>query len=73
MQNGYRHMDTAQSYGTEQVVGNAIRESGVPREEVFVTTKLWYDNQLSRYTSASDDSVPGRIITGKSKNPWMRV
>ena len=66
-------MDTAQSYGTEQVVGNAIRESGVPREEVFVTTKLWYDIQLSRYISASDDSVPGRIITGKSKNPWMRV
>ena len=35
---GYRHVDTAQAYGNEESVGLALRESGVPREEVFVTT-----------------------------------
>jgi len=38
---GYRHIDTAKCYHTEGVVGRAVRESGLPREEVFVTTKLW--------------------------------
>ena len=38
---GYRHIDTAQAYGNEGSVGRALRESGVPREEVFVTTKFY--------------------------------
>jgi diketogulonate reductase-like aldo/keto reductase len=38
---GYRHIDTAQAYGNERSVGNALRDSGVPREEVFVTTKFY--------------------------------
>src|SRR5437588_249589 len=38
---GYRHIDTAQAYGNEESVGKALRESGVPREEVFVTTKFY--------------------------------
>jgi methylglyoxal/glyoxal reductase len=42
---GYRHIDTAAAYKNEDDVGQAIRESGVPREEIFVTTKLWNDNQ----------------------------
>src|SRR4029078_1080559 len=37
---GYRHIDTAQAYGNERSVGNALRDSGVPREDVFVTTKF---------------------------------
>src|SRR5918994_5298530 len=37
---GYRHIDTATAYGNEEQVGDGIAESGVPREEVFVTTKL---------------------------------
>ena len=37
---GYRHIDTAQMYGNEREVGQGIRDSGVPREEVFVTSKL---------------------------------
>ena len=37
---GYRHIDTAQAYGNEEGVGKAIRESGVPREEIFVTSKI---------------------------------
>jgi diketogulonate reductase-like aldo/keto reductase len=37
---GYRHIDTAQMYGNEESVGRAIRDSGVPREEIFITTKF---------------------------------
>lgn len=37
---GYRHIDTATAYGNEKEVGEAIKESGVPRGEIFVTTKL---------------------------------
>src|SRR4051794_36905197 len=38
---GYRHIDTAQAYGNEESVGTALEESGVPREEVFITTKFF--------------------------------
>jgi diketogulonate reductase-like aldo/keto reductase len=38
---GYRHIDTAAMYGNEESVGAAIRRSGIPRENIFVTTKLW--------------------------------
>ena len=38
---GYRHVDTAAAYGNEREVGEALRASGVPREEVFVETKIW--------------------------------
>ena len=38
---GYRLIDTAAAYGNEEAVGAAVRESGVPREELFITTKLW--------------------------------
>lgn len=41
---GYRHIDTAQAYGNEESVGQGIRESGIPREELFITTKLWNQN-----------------------------
>jgi 2,5-diketo-D-gluconate reductase B len=44
LETGYRHLDTAQSYGTEREVGEAIRRSGLPRAEVFVTTKITGDN-----------------------------
>ena len=40
---GYRHIDTAAIYGNEEGVGRAIKESGIPRDELFVTTKLWND------------------------------
>jgi diketogulonate reductase-like aldo/keto reductase len=38
---GYRHVDTAQAYGNEESVGQGLRESGVPRDEIFVTTKFY--------------------------------
>lgn len=40
---GYRHIDTAQSYFNEEEVGNAIAKSGVPREQIFLTTKVWVE------------------------------
>lgn len=51
---GYRHVDTAAAYGNEAGVGRAIEESGIPREEVFLTTKLWngdhgYDTALRAF------------------------
>ena len=42
---GYRHIDTAAMYGNEAEVGRAVRESSVPRDQVFVTTKLWNSDQ----------------------------
>lgn len=41
---GYRSIDTAQAYGNEEAAGNAIRKCGVPREELFITTKVWISN-----------------------------
>ncbi len=41
---GYRLIDTAQAYGNEEAVGNAIKKSGIPREEFFVTSKVWISN-----------------------------
>lgn len=54
---GYRMIDTAKIYGNEQSVGKAIRESSVPREEIFVTTKLWntdqgYDSALRAFDAS---------------------
>ena len=42
---GYRHIDTATAYFNEEDVGKAIKDSGIPREEIFITSKLW----LSQY------------------------
>jgi diketogulonate reductase-like aldo/keto reductase len=42
---GYRHVDTARIYGNEADVGAAVRDAGVPRDRIFVTTKLWNDDQ----------------------------
>lgn len=41
---GYRHIDTAQSYFNESEVGDALKECGIPRYEIFLTTKVWIDN-----------------------------
>src|SRR5690606_38017399 len=44
LETGYRHLDTAQDYGTEQQVGEAVRRSGLTRDDVFVTTKIATSN-----------------------------
>ena len=50
---GYRHIDTAQSYFNEEEVGNAIVKSGIPREEIFLTTKVWVEHYGYEETKAS--------------------
>jgi len=45
LQSGYRHIDTAAAYQNEEGVGEGIRASGIPRDEIFVTTKVWNDDQ----------------------------
>jgi diketogulonate reductase-like aldo/keto reductase len=54
---GYRHIDTATVYGNEVGVGQALKKSGVPRQEIFVTTKVWnsdqgYDNTLAAFEAS---------------------
>lgn len=44
LETGYRLIDTAQAYGNEKEVGDAIRKSGIPRKEIFLTTKVWIDS-----------------------------
>jgi 2,5-diketo-D-gluconate reductase A len=53
---GYRHIDTAAAYGNEEAVGRAVRAAGLPREKVFVTTKLW-NTDHGRAERAFDESL----------------
>lgn len=50
---GYRSIDTAQSYFNEEQVGNAIQKSGIAREDIFLTTKVWIENYGYEQTKAS--------------------
>jgi 2,5-diketo-D-gluconate reductase A len=55
---GYRRIDTAAFYGNEQAVGEAIRDSSLPRDEIFVTTKIWNEDLGSaRAAEAIDESL----------------
>ena len=45
IESGYRHFDTATAYGNEEALGEALKQSGVPREELFLTTKVWNNMQ----------------------------
>jgi 2,5-diketo-D-gluconate reductase A len=58
LETGYRHIDTAAAYGNERQVGEAIRRSGLAREEIFIETKVWitdfgYDETLHAYDKAA--------------------
>lgn len=76
IQAGYRLIDTAASYFNEKAVGEAIRESGIPREDFFVTTKLWvqdhgYDATLRAFdTSISGSSTSPMAITTAVGMRW---
>ncbi|KAJ5094545.1 hypothetical protein N7456_010406 [Penicillium angulare] len=61
---GYRHIDCADAYGNEKEVGEAIKESGVPRHEIFVTTKLVY--QVSAYANLLISKFPMPILRAKT-------
>lgn len=54
---GYRSIDTAQCYGNEKAVGKAVRGSGIPRKEIFVTTKLWGGRGYRDTVSSIEDSL----------------
>ncbi|MQY24766.1 putative oxidoreductase [Nocardia sp. RB56] len=58
---GYRSIDTAAAYGNEAEVGRAIRESGVPRDEIFLTTKLWNSDQGYDSTLRAFDKSMGEL------------
>jgi 2,5-diketo-D-gluconate reductase A len=58
---GYRHLDTAASYGNEEAVGRAIATSGIAREELFVTTKLWVQDTGEENTKKAFDASLQRL------------
>jgi 2,5-diketo-D-gluconate reductase A len=58
---GYRSIDTAKVYGNEEGVARAIRESGIPREDLFVTTKLWNDDHGYDATMRAFDASRDRL------------
>ncbi len=58
---GYRHIDTAACYGNEASVGQAIKESGVPREEIFVTSKVWNTERGYEKTLAAFETTMAKL------------
>jgi diketogulonate reductase-like aldo/keto reductase len=60
---GYRSIDTATVYGNERGVGKAIRESGILREDIFLTTKVWNDDQREKRTLAAFEESLKRLET----------
>jgi len=60
---GYRHVDTAQMYRNEAEVGAAIMDSGVPREEFFLTTKIWKDSLTHARALATFDQSLEKLVT----------
>lgn len=83
---GYRHIDTASFYQNEEGVGKAIADSGIPRDEIFVTTKVWNDEQGYEETLAAFERSLTRLnmdyvdlylvhwpIPGKYKETWRAL
>ena len=61
---GYRAIDTAQAYGNEEGVGRAMAASGLPREDFFITTKIWISNAGYERAKASIDEALRKLGTG---------
>ncbi len=83
---GYRHLDTASIYGNESGVGRAIKQSGVSREEIFVTSKVWNRDQGYEQTLAAFEASLERLdmdyvdlylvhwpVTGLYKETWRAL
>lgn len=77
---GYRHVDTAQAYGNERGVGEGVRTSGVPREEIFVTSKIAAENKTYESTAESIDKTLADMgldyidmLIIHSPQPWAEV
>lgn len=64
IKNGYRSIDTAQAYGNEAGVGNAIAKCGLPREELFITTKIWITNAGYEKAKASIEESLKNLKSG---------
>jgi len=86
IETGYRSIDTAAVYGNEEGVGRAIRDSGVPRDELFVTTKVWNADQGYDSTLAAYEQSLGKLgldyvdlylihwpVKGKYKDTWKAL
>ncbi|HEY2949933.1 MAG TPA: aldo/keto reductase, partial [Micromonosporaceae bacterium] len=65
---GYRHLDTATMYGNEAILGRAIRDSGVPREDLFITTKL-PPSRAGRERATLDESL--RALDTSYVDLWL--
>ena len=63
IKNGYRSIDTAQAYGNEEGVGEAISKCGIPREELFITTKIWITNAGYEKAKASIEESLKKLKT----------
>ena len=63
IQTGYRSIDTAQAYGNEEGVGNAIEKCGLPREDLFITTKVWITNAGYEKAKASIEESLKKLKT----------
>ena len=83
---GYRHIDTAAIYGNEADVGSGVRESGIPRNEIFITTKVWNEDQGYDTTLRAFDASLSRLkmdyvdlylvhwpVTGKRLDTWRAL
>lgn len=60
---GYRSIDTAAVYGNERGVGKALKESGIPRNEIFLTTKVWNDDMRAKQTLVAFEKSLERLQT----------
>jgi len=63
LRSGYRHFDTAHAYGNESGVGEAVKESGIPREEIWITSKLWPSEYGEGITMEAIDKMLTRLQT----------
>ncbi|MFA7104467.1 MAG: aldo/keto reductase [Dysgonamonadaceae bacterium] len=63
LKNGYRHIDTAHAYRNESGVGSAVKESGIPREEIWITSKLWPSEYGEGTTMEAIDKMLARLQT----------
>lgn len=83
---GYRLIDTASVYGNEEGVGQAIKDSGIPRDEIFVTSKVWNDQQGYESTLQAFDESLEKLgldyldlylihwpVSGKFKDTWRAL
>ena len=69
---GYRHLDTARKYENEKEIGNALRSCGIPRRELFLTSKVWkddlgYDNTLRSFEASLKDLGVNYLDLGGTK------